>query len=64
MTTTEEGSYALWNLMARYEFDKQLSLTVNVENVFDKTYYSQLGQYDQYQYGKPRNINATLRKRF
>lgn len=60
----EEGSYALWSLMARYDFDKQLSLTVNVENVFDKTYYSQLGQYDQYQYGRPRNINATLRRRF
>ncbi len=51
----EQDSYVLANLMARYEVNKQLSLQLNVHNLFDKTYYSGLTQ--QYNYGSPRNFS-------
>lgn len=37
---------------------------VNVENLFDKTYYSQIGFYNQLAYGEPRNVTLTLRYQF
>ena len=54
-------SYALVNLMGRYQLQNGLSLQINVENLFDKTYYSQIGFYNQLAYGKPRNVTFTLR---
>ncbi|MDR5609614.1 MAG: TonB-dependent receptor [Arsenophonus sp.] len=35
-----------------------------MNNLFDKTYYTQLGDYKQYYYGAPRNIEATLNYQF
>ena len=57
-------SYALVNLMGRYEFLPGLSAQVNVENLFDKTYYSQIGFYDQHAFGEPRNVTLTLRYQY
>lgn len=59
-----QGSYALVNLMARYDLTQQLYLQFNLENLFDKTYYSQVGFYDQYRYGAPRNFNVGLTYQF
>lgn len=53
--------YALVNLMARYELRNGLSLQVNASNLFDKTYYSQIGFYNQLGYGEPRNVTFTMR---
>lgn len=50
----KQDSYVLANLMARYEVNKQLSVQLNVHNLFDETYYSGLTQ--QYNYGAPRNF--------
>ncbi|MFS1537485.1 MAG: TonB-dependent siderophore receptor [Candidatus Phlomobacter fragariae] len=60
----EQASFAVVNLMGRYQFTPALSLTVNLNNLFDKTYYTQLGDYKQYYYGAPRNIEATLNYQF
>lgn len=57
-------SYALVNLMARYEFLEGLSAQVNVDNLFDKKYYSQIGFYNQLAYGEPRNVTFTLRYQY
>ncbi|MCJ2182565.1 TonB-dependent siderophore receptor [Novosphingobium sp. 1949] len=57
-------AYALVNLMARYRLDNGLSAQVNVANLFDKTYYSQIGFYSQYAYGEPRSVTVTLRYGF
>lgn len=57
-------SYAVVNLMARYQLRNGLSLQLNVENLFDKKYYSQIGFYDQLAFGEPRNVTATLRYAF
>ncbi|QTE92315.1 TonB-dependent siderophore receptor [Shewanella algae] len=60
----EQSSYALVKLMARYKFNEQLSLRANLDNALDKSYYSQLGFYNQFQYGAPRNFSVTLDYRF
>jgi outer membrane receptor for ferric coprogen and ferric-rhodotorulic acid len=61
-TIVRQGSYATIDLRAGYDFDECLSLSVNVNNVFDKIYYARIsstgrGNY----YGTPRTVFATLR---
>jgi outer membrane receptor for ferric coprogen and ferric-rhodotorulic acid len=51
-----QDSYSLVSLMARYEVTEQLSVQFNLDNLFDETYYSQIGFFDQYGYGTPRNF--------
>ncbi|MBZ9613204.1 TonB-dependent siderophore receptor [Rheinheimera maricola] len=51
----KQDSFVLANLMARYEINPQLSLQLNVHNLFDKTYFNGLTQ--QYNYGAPRNFS-------
>ncbi|MYN14486.1 TonB-dependent siderophore receptor [Pusillimonas sp. TS35] len=60
----EQGSYAIVNLMARYEFNKRLTATLNVNNLFDKKYYAQIGFYNQGWYGAPRNVMLALRAQY
>ena len=60
----EIESYALVNLMTRYQLNNGLSAQLNVENLFDKTYYSQIGFYNQLAYGEPRNVTLTLSYQF
>jgi outer-membrane receptor for ferric coprogen and ferric-rhodotorulic acid len=60
----EQDDYSLVNLMARYDFSRQLSAQMNVSNLLDETYYSQIGFYSQLAYGMPRNISAELRYQF
>ena len=54
-----QSSYALLGLMARYDIDKHLSLSVNVHNVTDKKYLTSL-YWTQSLYGAPRAASATL----
>ncbi|MFT4193096.1 TonB-dependent receptor domain-containing protein [Ottowia sp.] len=56
-----QKSYAVVNLMARYAFSKQLTLTVNLNNVFDKVYRTEVSSHN---YGAPRNFMATLQYKF
>ena len=58
--TLSQQSYSLVNLMARYDFNDKLQVQLNVENLFDKKYYSQVGFFDQYRYGAPRNVTLGL----
>ena len=50
--------------MARYRMENGLSAQINLANLLDKTYYSQIGFYSQYAYGQPRSVTATLRYEF
>lgn len=38
-----QGGYAIFNLMARYEVTEATSVQVNVDNLFDRDYYSAIG---------------------
>lgn len=60
----EQPSYALVNLMARYQLSDALSAQLNIDNLLDKKYYSQIGFYSQYAYGEPRNGKLTLKYSF
>lgn len=59
-----QESYALVNLMARYDFSEQLSVQANIDNLTDKKYYSQIGFYSQLAYGEPRNISLSVKYQF
>ena len=60
----QEDGYTLVSLMARYAVSEQLQLQANVENLFDKSYFSQMGFFSQYRYGAPRNFTISASYRF
>lgn len=61
----EQEAYTVVNLMARYDFSKQLSATLNVNNVFDKKYIaSVMDAWYQGVYGAPRSVALSLRYKF
>lgn len=57
----EQGSYALVNLMSRYQHDEHLSVTLNANNVLDKKYYTGIGNFSTVFYGEPRNLMLTTK---
>lgn len=56
-----QAAYSVVDLMARYEISRQLTLTANLYNAFDKSYYTSTG--NSY-YGAPRNVRVGLDMRF
>jgi outer membrane receptor for ferric coprogen and ferric-rhodotorulic acid len=56
-----QPSYGIASLMANYQMNEQLSVSLNIDNLFDKHYYSQIGFYNQYRYGKPRSFSLQLK---
>lgn len=61
----ETGGYAVYNARVGYDLSQNVNLSVNVENLFDRTYYSQTGTVENSTYfGTPRNLMFTLRTRF
>lgn len=59
--TNTQKAYVVVNLMARYRLTPQAELSVNMNNIFDKTYRLATSSHT---YGAPRNLMATLRYRF
>lgn len=59
-----QDAYALVNLMARYSITEDLSVQFNAANVTDEKYYSQIGQFNIYRYGTPRNYTLSLNYKF
>lgn len=59
-----QASYALVSLMARYDIAKGTTISANVNNLFDKKYYSMIGLFNQAIYGEPRNFMVTLSHKF
>jgi outer membrane receptor for ferric coprogen and ferric-rhodotorulic acid len=57
-----QSGYAIWNAFADYRLNDQWSVAVNVNNLFDKTYYSTIGYatYGSF-YGTPRSVMVSLR---
>lgn len=55
---TTQSSYTLASLMAKYQITPALSATLNVNNLFDKEYYTTTAAG---LYGAPRNFMTTLR---
>lgn len=60
-----QGGYAVADLSVRYDFSDDASLTLNINNVFDRGYYAQLGTLSKNNfYGPPREIALTFRSTF
>lgn len=60
-----QGGYSVWDAHVQYRIDEQWALALNVNNVFDKTYYATIGTPGGGNwYGEPRNATLTLRGRF
>lgn len=60
--TFEQDGFVLVDLMARYTVTEDLSLALNVNNLFDKTYYSGHGSTGIY--GTPRHAIVTAKYTF
>lgn len=61
-----QGGYALLNLHANIDINRHVSASVNLNNVFDKTYYQSIPTSNNYggaYFGDPRNVMFTLRGR-
>ncbi|MGQ3469441.1 hypothetical protein [Xanthomonas campestris] len=60
--TADIPGRAVWNALARYQVNRQWSRAGNLNNVFDKRYYSTLSSFvNGRYYGEPRNVMVTLR---
>lgn len=64
--TLAQKSYALVDLMARYQVNSQLSLSANINNVFDKKYLAGTTNFGSlhYTWGAPRSVNVSMRYTF
>lgn len=60
----QQDAYSLVNMMARYQVSDQISVQLNVDNLLDETYYSQIGFFSQYGYGAPRNYTLGVNYSF
>lgn len=60
----EQEAYSLVSIMARYQVTPDLAAQLNIDNLLDEEYYSQIGFYNQLEYGEPRNFTASLNYRF
>nr|WP_159105157.1 TonB-dependent receptor [Methylobacillus glycogenes] len=58
-----QGSYAVVNLMARYQWNDHFYTALNLNNLFDKTYYTNTGANMGF-YGTPRNAMLTFNYQF
>ncbi|RON50461.1 TonB-dependent siderophore receptor [Pseudomonas frederiksbergensis] len=54
-----QQSYYLVDVMTRYRVNEHLSAMLNVKNLFDKTYYTGLGNFGTGFYGEPRSVQVT-----
>ena len=63
----EQGAYAVTDVMAGYQVNRNLDLQINANNIFDRKYYSAISQSWQYGgdvYGAPRNMMLTAKYSF
>jgi len=56
-----QEAYWLVDLMTRYQITDKLSASVNLNNLFDKKYYNNVGFYNTVYYGDPRNLMVSTR---
>ncbi|HGN3174951.1 TPA: Fe(3+)-pyochelin receptor FptA [Pseudomonas aeruginosa] len=63
--TLRQGGYALVNMRLGYKIDEHWTAAVNVNNLFDRTYYQSLSNPNwNNRYGEPRSFNVSLRGAF
>lgn len=63
-TDVNWSGYAIWNAMAKYQLTDDTAVSLNVDNLFDKHYYTRYGFYAGAIYGDPRNMSLTVSTAF
>ena len=63
MTTVHQGSYAVFDAMARYQISDRLALSFNINNLSDRYYYG-ISTGRRVSYGDPRNAMLSLNYRY
>lgn len=59
-----QPSYSLVDLIASYQINNDITMRLNVENLFDKTYYSYLNSSNTVRYGAPMNAKLSVNYSF
>lgn len=63
--TMRQGGYALASVRLGYRYDRHWRAALNINNLFDRTYYQSLSQPGwNNRYGEPRNVMLTVRGQF
>ena len=62
-TTVHQGAYAVMDAMARYQVSNRLALSLNVNNLGDRSYYG-ISTGRRVSYGDPRNVRLSLNYRY
>ncbi|WP_236024156.1 TonB-dependent siderophore receptor [Comamonas suwonensis] len=63
--TARQGAYAVVGLMARYQVNDKLALSLNVNNLFDRKYIAAMsGWWYSGMYGTPRSVQVSARYNF
>lgn len=61
----QQGGYTIFDLNSAYAVNKNLDLNFNLNNVFDKHYYSTItAPTESNFFGEPRNFMVTARYKF
>ena len=59
-----QAAFGVVDMMMRYQITESVSANINVNNVFDKKYYSAVPHYNAAYYGAPRNVSVSVRASF
>ncbi|THU05088.1 TonB-dependent siderophore receptor [Lampropedia puyangensis] len=60
-----QGGYTIMDVMAAWQVSRNLDIRLNLNNIFDKTYYQNIGStQDNNHFGAPRNALITARYQF
>ncbi|MDO6644795.1 TonB-dependent siderophore receptor [Acinetobacter guillouiae] len=59
-----QPGYTIANLVASYPLSDKVNIALNINNIFDKEYYSQIYSDGTIRFGNPRNATLTLRAKF
>ncbi len=64
-STASASGRTVWNAYAKYQINPNWAAHLNVNNIFNKTYYTAVGNLvNGIHYGEPRNAMLTLRGMF
>lgn len=64
-STLRQGGYALANMRLGYRINQQLSVALNINNLFDRSYYQSLSSTAwNNRYGEPRSAMLTLQAKY
>ena len=61
----KQGAYSVVDVSADYKITKKISVGLNIDNLFDTTYYTRLGGTNTYNtFGRPRNFTLSIKAKY